>query len=402
MIFNSAPLPPPLDMGPAKRNFPFFRENIKRHDIWVLAYGSPKQKRIFQQHYGDVCRHMEFIDMRRPRIFNVWKRIWFILTGQSFFRFVYSPKLQAAIDDVVAKEQFDVIHCCTALMGFFRLPPGVPRVGDTHNVEYDLARRRFNEANRFVKPYYYWIYKFGKRDEVRNCKKFDVLITTTERDRRIFQKDLPDKRIEVIQNGVDPMFFISQNVSRSPLTIVFVGMMNYYPNHHAVHYFLDKIFPRILDEVPDARFTVVGPKPSRSIRRRASSSVVVTGFVDDVRPYIAKAEVFVIPLRIGGGIRGKALEAMAMKIPIVTTSIGCEGINLKHEESALFADTPEEFADAVVRVLNDPNVRSRLTAKAFQNILEGYNWEQKGMQLEAVYQWIVHKDTANLRVDVST
>lgn len=392
MVFQSAPLPPPLDMGPAKRNFPFFRENIKRHDVSVLAYGSPEQQKLFEHEFGRTVRYVRFIDNRRPRSINLLRRIWFIITGQSAFRFVYSKKLQKAIDEAVASEKFDLIHSCIAMFGFHDFPQGIPLVGDTHNVEYDLAYRTFKESSWWSKPYHYLNYRLGRREEIRNCQKFDVLLTTTERDRKIFLKDLPDKQIDVIQNGVDPTFFLSQHTTPTPRTIVFVGLMNYYPNHHGVHYFLDEIFPKILAKVPDAQFIVVGAKPSRSIRNRGSSNVRVTGFVDDVRPYIARSQVFVIPLRIGGGIRGKALEAMAMKIPIVTTSIGCEGINLRNEESALFADTPETFADAVVRTINDPDLRSRLTANAFHNIVEGYNWEQKGMQLEQTYQSLVHRE----------
>ncbi len=114
---------------------------------------------------------------------------------------------------------------------------------------------------------------------------------------------------------------------------------------------------------------------------------MVTGFVEDVRPYMARSEVFVIPLLIGGGIRGKALEAMAMKIPIVTTSIGCESILLKHEESALFADTPVEFADAVLRLFNDELLRKRLSERAYQTVIEQYNWITKGEDLHRVYEF---------------
>jgi glycosyltransferase involved in cell wall biosynthesis len=129
--------------------------------------------------------------------------------------------------------------------------------------------------------------------------------------------------------------------------------------------------------------------------RRASENVVVTGFVQDVRPYIARSEVYIIPLLIGGGIRGKALEAMAMRKPIVTTSIGCEGINLKHEDSALFADTPEEFAASVLRLFNDQPLRTKLGEKAHENVITGYNWKTKGEELERVYQAVSLKGTAH-------
>ena len=178
-------------------------------------------------------------------------------------------------------------------------------------------------------------------------------------------------------------------------TMVFVGLMSYLPNTHGILYFLDEIFPLILERAPDARILIVGAYPPKKLQRRASNNAIVTGWVDDVRPYFARGQVFVIPLLIGGGIRGKALEAMAMRRPIVTTTLGCEGINLKHEESALFADTPKDFADAVVRLFNEPGLRNRLTDKAYQNVVEGYSWESNGLAFESVYQSLVHPNGLN-------
>jgi glycosyltransferase involved in cell wall biosynthesis len=142
----------------------------------------------------------------------------------------------------------------------------------------------------------------------------------------------------------------------------------------------------ILKKEPNAVIYVVGAYPPKMLQRRASSNIIVTGWVDDIRPYFARGQLFVIPLLVGGGIRGKALEAMAMKRPIVTTSLGCEGINLKHEESALFADEPKAFAEAVVRAFHDASLRRKLTEQAYKNVVEGYSWEANGLMLEELYQ----------------
>jgi glycosyltransferase involved in cell wall biosynthesis len=165
--------------------------------------------------------------------------------------------------------------------------------------------------------------------------------------------------------------------------------MDFYPNRHGITLFLDEVFPRILQQIPDARIYVVGTNPPGDIRRRASSNVIVTGFVEDVRPYMAKGEVYIIPLWIGGGIRGKALEAMAMKKPIVTTNVGCESIQLKHEESALFADTAEEFARAVVRLFNDKSLREKLALQAHANVLRFYDWSKQGEALNKVFEMLL-------------
>ena len=394
MMFHTAPYPP--DLGPAKRNFPFFLENIKRHEISVLSFGTPEQEKQFRDAYGASCNHIVFVNNNRPRIFNFALRIWHLVTGRSSARWLYNVKLERALQELLKKEKFDLIHCCTTLFGYYRLPKNIPLVGDAHNVEYDNIYRTYQQTkNPIQKQYHYWNYRHLKKEETEGSKKFDVVITTTDRDREILCDVLPNKRILAIPNGVEPAFYQIQNVQEEPKTMVFVGLMSYLPNTHGILYFLDEIFPLILERAPDARILIVGAYPPKKLQRRASNNAIVTGWVDDVRPYFARGQVFVIPLLIGGGIRGKALEAMAMRRPIVTTTLGCEGINLKHEESALFADTPKDFADAVVRLFNEPGLRNRLTDKAYQNVVEGYSWESNGLAFESVYQSLVHPNGLN-------
>jgi glycosyltransferase involved in cell wall biosynthesis len=227
----------------------------------------------------------------------------------------------------------------------------------------------------------------ARRDEIKLCQRFEAVISTTERDYEVFRKNLDEHKLFVISNGVHTSFLEPSKVKTEPKTMVFTGLMSYYPNNHGILYFLKNIFPLILNQVPEAKILIVGKNPSKELLRYASERVVITGYVEDVRPYMARAEVFIIPLLIGGGIRGKALEAMAMKIPIVTTSIGCESIHLKHEDSALFADQPAEFADAVLRLFKDESLGKKLTKRAYQTVLEQYNWTEKGNDLHRVYEF---------------
>ncbi|MDP2209118.1 MAG: glycosyltransferase [Bacteroidota bacterium] len=373
-------------MGSAKRNFPFFRENLKRHDVWVLSFGSEEDEIFFRQHYGDLCKYIRFVNFRKPRIINIIRRLYLFIRGESPFRLNYGKKFQDAIDEIIMKEKFDIIHCCYPMFGFYKYPAGTPLVSDTHNIEYDLVYQRYkNDKCILLKIYYYFAYRTGKHEEIENLKKFNVIITTTKNDYKGFRKDVHEKPMYIIQNGVDKIFFEQPGVQPEPKTMIFLGLMNYYPNDHAIHNFLDNTFPLIISKEPESRLFIVGANPSKSLRKRASEKIIITGYVDDVRPYIARAEVFIIPLLIGSGIRGKALEAMAMKRPIVSTTIGCSGIFLKHEESALFADTSEDFARAVVQMFNDRELRSRITEKAFSIVQEQYDWTKKGEELHRIY-----------------
>jgi glycosyltransferase involved in cell wall biosynthesis len=298
--------------------------------------------------------------------------------------------MQRAIDEMVAKRRFDLIHCCVQMFGYFRFPADLPVTSDTHEVKYDLLRRTAaNTRNLFQKMLLTLESKSGKREEMKLCRRFDLLITTTERDYQFFRKELPRQNMAVVQNGAGQSFFEDLGFKPEPMTMVFTGLFTHLPNSDGMVWFLDKVLPIILGLEPQARIYVVGKSPTRSLLARASENVIVTGFVDDVRPYMARAQVFVIPLLAGGGIRGKALEAMAMKKPIVTTTIGVEGIRLRDEESALFADTPEGFANAVVRLFRDAGLRERLAGSAFAAVERFYHWEAKGKELDGLLRAVV-------------
>jgi len=395
MMFPYAPLPPPHDLGGTKRNLPFLQENLKRNEVSVLSYGTPEEEREFRQSFDHLCADIRFVNRKRPRIVNGIEQLWLLATARSPFRQMYRGKMQRELDELTSRTPFDVIHCCTQLLGYFRFPKGVPVVSDTHEVTYDLLYRTFKTTKDLIRKLLsYLSYRLGKRDEVDLCMKFDAVIAATERDYTVFRGELPHKKIFVIENGVGPAFFESQNVAPEPGALVFTGKMSYYPNIHGIVRFLDEIFPLILLQAPHAKVYVVGAYPPQHLRRRASRNVIVTGFVEDVRPYIARGEVFLIPLWIGGGIRGKALEAMAMRKPIVTTSIGCEGLNLAQGDSALFGNTPTDFAAAVLRLLNDRALRTRLAEKAYNHVTSRFNWSIQGKKLQGVYDNVIRERMA--------
>jgi polysaccharide biosynthesis protein PslH len=388
MFFPYAPLPPPLDLGGTKRNLPFLLENLKRHEVSVLAYGTKEEEEIFKGAYGGSCKHIVFVSRKRPRILNAIQYIWLLLTGRSPLQMIYRENMQKQLNNILHQENFDIIHCCTPMLGYFQFPKELPVISDTHEVTYDLKFRTYKKTGNIVfKALLYLEFLLAKHAEIELCQRFDAIISTTERDYEVFRKNLDESKLFVISNGVQACFLEPLKARTDPKTMVFTGLMSYYPNNHGILDFLKNIFPLILNQMPEAKIFIVGKNPSKELLKYASERVVITGYVEDVRPYMARAEVFIIPLHIGGGIRGKALEAMAMKIPIVTTSIGCESIHLKHNDSALFVDQPDEFADAVLQLFRDESLRNKLANRAYQTVLDEYNWTEKGKDLYRVYEF---------------
>jgi glycosyltransferase involved in cell wall biosynthesis len=163
--------------------------------------------------------------------------------------------------------------------------------------------------------------------------------------------------------------------------MVFTGLFTHLPNQQGIRFFLDEVLPLIHEVKPKARLYVVGKNPPAWLQRRADDRVIVTGYVDDVRPYIARAAVFVIPLLSGGGIRGKALEAMAMGKPIVSTQVGIEGIDLVDSRSVRFAESPEAFAQYTLDLLEKPCQAQVMGSAAREAARQNYCWKEKGSDL---------------------
>jgi glycosyltransferase involved in cell wall biosynthesis len=205
-----------------------------------------------------------------------------------------------------------------------------------------------------------------RRFESATLRRFDVVVAVSDRDALAFRSDHREVRTAVIPTGVDPDYFrFHEPVSNDHL--VFCGSMDWLANQEAMNFFLDTIWDHIVAEVPDARLTVIGRAPPASLVEKAArrgANWAFTGYVDDVRPHMQGAAVSVIPMRVGGGTRLKVYEAMAAGTPIVSTTVGVEGLPIVDGKQYLRADEPLEFARAVVSLLKDSGMRRRMAADA--------------------------------------
>jgi polysaccharide biosynthesis protein PslH len=384
MVLHSPVYPP--ESGVMKRNYHLFVEAARRHEVTAIILGT-QDHGVFLQSCGHLCKKVVFVHLNRPRWLSRLRSVVNLLLCRSEARVFHVPKMQEAISDLLAADRFDIVHVSTPFLLYHHFPRGTRVVSDAHNVEYDNVQRAYREARGVIRKFYYFLVSLAlKRDEIMNIRKCRVLMATSQRDASLFQRHIPDTPIVVVPNGVDTQYFVPTESPVERNTLVFTGLMEYYPNEHGILYFLERVFPRICSRIPDARLYIVGANPSPRVLTHASRNVIVTGYVKDVRPFFSRAEVAIVPLLIGGGTRLKALEAIAMKKPIVTTSVGCEGLDLKDGETALFADTPEAFADAVVSLLNDQSLRTRIAQCAWDQVLPRYRWESIGEELDTAYR----------------
>jgi sugar transferase (PEP-CTERM/EpsH1 system associated) len=252
----------------------------------------------------------------------------------------------------------------------------VPVVLFEHNVEYLIWQRLSAlESNPARRALFELEWRKLRRRERAICRQADLTIAVSSEDRDRLAALAPGAQITAIPTGVDTNYFRPSSRPEIPGRLVFTGSMDWQPNEDAVTYFADAILPRIRKEIPMASFAIVGRRPNAKVKAIAErAGILVTGTVDDVRPYIVEAAVYVVPLRAGGGTRLKIFEALAMQKPVVSTSVGAEGLGLTPGQHFIAANDPETFAREVVSLIKEP-IRRHILGRAGRELVEThYSW----------------------------
>lgn len=272
-----------------------------------------------------------------------------------------------------------------------------PSVMFTHNVETEIFARHLRVAKGFALRTL-WRNQHAKMDrfERRSLSRFDVVVAVSDRDAQAFAKSYGHAGSFVIPTGVDLDFFSFRTPERDN-DIVFIGSMDWLANQEAMTYFMEEVWQHIVAEVPEARMTVVGRAPPKSLTAEAARRGIAwtfSGFVDDVRPYVHGAAVSVIPLRVGGGTRLKVFEAMAMGSPVVSTSIGVEGLELEAGRHYLCADDARSFAAAVVALLRDRERRTTIATEARNYVEERFSFRVAAAVFEQACELAIRRAAA--------
>jgi polysaccharide biosynthesis protein PslH len=270
---------------------------------------------------------------------------------------------------------------CDFLFPSYAVPNGLqaPTVLFQHNVEAMIWKRHASVHQNFIHSAYMreqW--RRMRRFEGEECRRLDHVVAVSTSDADLFRTEYGASSVSDVPTGVDLEYF-SPRASRPKDNpeLVFVGSMDWMPNEDGVCWFSEQVLGRIRRHVPNVSLTIVGRSPGSAVRKLAAqdSAIQVTGTVPDVRPYLERGAAFVVPLRIGGGTRLKIYEAMAMGIPVVSTTIGAEGLPVRNEQHLLIADTPEEQAAAITRLLENPQVASALADNALKLVKEHGSWD---------------------------
>ncbi|HZA36887.1 MAG TPA: glycosyltransferase [Vicinamibacterales bacterium] len=373
----------PLDKGGKLRTWHLMRHLARRHHITFLSFADPDTAEADRAGMSEVCAELVTVSRREPRKGS----LTFLLDAASYIvrRLPYavgkyrSADLQARLVNLLATGEFDLV-VCDFLAPVANVPAHLPcpSVLFTHNVEAEIWRRHAETARSPLrKALLSAQWRRTVRLERDAVRRFDLVLAVSDTDRRTLLQAYGPLRqaVQVVPTGVDTRYFADVAGAVRPRHMVFTGSMDWLPNEDGMLYFVRDVLPLVRSEEPDATLAIVGRAPTPAIvKLGAERGVEVTGRVDDVRPYMAAGAVYIVPLRIGGGTRLKIFEAMAMGKPVVSTTIGAEGLPVEPGADVLIADTPGKFADAVVRLFRSEEDRARISEAGRRLVTEQYDW----------------------------
>jgi polysaccharide biosynthesis protein PslH len=394
ILFITDTVPYPPLSGNQLRVYNLCRRIAKECELWLAVPLNRTEDTVGVSHMREICHEVITATRRQQRrLQHVPGLIRYALAGKPLeYKFEHCEELLQKIRSLAPKVDFDIVHIEPSYMALYleALPPDARCKSflTFHNIEFSLFQRLSRHASTPIGKARAFLHSMIlHRWEPHYAERFDLCITVSEVDRHLLTTSNPRLRTAVSPNGFDTQQYqplpMPQETARPSL--LFVGSMSYEACADAMVYFCQEILPRIRCRVGDLEMWIVGRDPSARVRQLHGNGVHVTGRVADVRPYYHQSMVCVVPLRAGGGTRLKILEAMALGRPVVSTSIGCEGLDVVDEEHLMIADSPEQFAEKTVRLLTDAALRQRISTNARQLVVARYDWDVIAMRLMHIY-----------------
>lgn len=389
ILFLTPFLPYPPQLGYTVRPFYRLKYISKRNEIFLISFINAVKENEYLSELGKYYSQVVTV-LRRPksrfkyRLKNLFESSPYYLKKQ-----FESYEMQETLDLILEENNFDIVHVFSLAMAQYTLNmKGIPVIldaGDCITRNYLQQWQSKTGLRNRILSFIDW-YKI-KRYEPKMHAKFNRSFLVSFVDKRFMENSYPKLKLEAIPIGVDLEYFKPQVTKENFPTLIFVGDMSYTPNEEAMIYFCYKILPLVEKIYSQIKLYIVGRNVTNKVKKVVGNkkNIIITGFVEDVRIFISKATVFICPLKIGTGIKNKLLEAMAMGKPIVSSSIGVEGINVISGKNIMVADEPKEFADAVIKLLENRNIRNTMGINARKVVEKDHNWESLAMKIDEIY-----------------
>jgi len=383
--------------GGAARQFNLIRELSSRHKYSVVTNVYPDDIK-YQTDISRYVKRLEIVHQKLPikenrsRIYwqiNAWKHA--IFEPYPKRGRIENSSLQESVHLLLKDGEFDIIQVHQAYLASLLPPTRLPKILDMHDILSEYEHQLLFNKSKLTHRFLAWLeWKKMLRYEKKTIHQFDVCVTVSENDRQKLLQIVPDTEAFVVPNGVDINYFKPISKPRNTPIIAFTGSMNYHPNTDAVRWFYKSILPIIWEQYQNFQFNVVGWSPPEDILALDKDPrVTVTGFVEDIRPYLAESDVIVVPLRFGSGTRLKILEAWAMGKAVVSTQLGAEGLQAIHSKNIIISDNPDEFANYILDLLSDRDKLKKLGLAGRKTVEDNYSWSAISNEMEKVYDFCI-------------
>lgn len=416
ILFLTQVLPYPLDSGAKVRAYHVLQYLTSRHQVTLVSFSRDSDSAAAIDHLRELCHAVHLVPLKRSRLNEVLDIVRSLVAAQPFT--ILRDRRRAMhqlLIHLVTDQYFDMIHADQLTMAQYALladsvildrsPSARPKlVLDAHNAYYLIPQRMASVSRSF------FLKKFLQREarllaqyEAETYRCFDEVLTVTENDQTSIQQlspfDSAQPRFTTMPICVDADQPFVQRRS-NPHGLLMLGGLHWPPNADAVRWFAHEVLPVIKQQIPDVQLFIVGARPPQNILaladvahlhqpdRASGASIVVTGYVTDVQPFIEASAALIVALRSGGGMRVKIVEALQWGLPIISTTIGCEGIDVTDQQDILIADEPAAFAGAVITMLTDNDLAQRLADQGRQLVARRYNWRKVYSLLDAIYESI--------------
>ena len=397
LLFLSQVLPFPPDGGVKIRTFHTLRLLSETFDVTALCFYRWKAGLVEQDLEASTAALRSFAtDLEIfpiPQEHQRWRffvdHLKSLLTGRPYTVPTYqSSRFEGRLRFWLENREFSLVHADSLdLSAYFDQVSHLPLSCVHHDAQSRLLRRRSEKESGLARGGYLRLQsRRMEEEEKRWCSKVDLNVTVSETDRSYLQDVVGSGQYTVVPNGVDTETFAPTDRPPDTKEVVFVGGTSWFPNKDALEFFSDEVLPELRERTPDVSVSWIGRATTEEIERfSAYPNLTLTGYVDDIRPYVSKAACFIVPIRVGGGTRIKILDGWAMGKAIVSTTIGCEGLRATHGENILVADSAKEFADAIHSVLRDDETRRSLEAAGRRTVEDIYSWTIIGAHLNQEY-----------------
>jgi sugar transferase (PEP-CTERM/EpsH1 system associated) len=392
ILFLSSWFPYPPDNGSRIRVFNLLKHLSQNHNVTLLSFTQADSDPRRASELLKYCQEIHTVPAvsYQPRR---WRAIQgFLSPHPRFIVDTFSPEMKTLVWETVESKSFDLVLASQASAApYVQGLDSADKVFE--EVELTVIREQFAaEVNPLRRLRFGLTWWKATRFMVDLLREFDACTVVSDQERAHILERVPDYPVTVVPNGVDLNWYQGDFGDPEGDTLIFPASLTYFANLDAMEFFLKGVFPRIRFRRPDIILRITGRTDGVLVDRLSlGEGVVLTGYLDDIRPAIVQSWICVVPLRIGGGTRLKILEAMALGTPVVSTSKGAEGLEVTHNEDILIADEPAEFADAVLHLLSDKSLRAKLATNGRRLVEERYSWETCAQKLEQLLSWVVEQ-----------